>query len=243
MKRSLLAGIGLCALAMAAQPAVAADMPARIAKAPAMVAAPLFNWSGFYWGGQAGYLWGDADLRVNSSVDYNVDGFLGGLHAGFNWHAGSLVWGFETDINWSGADGDDGAFGGDRDETEIRWTGSSRLRVGIPANNWLFYATGGLAYADIRQNIVNDNESDSTTRLGWTVGAGAEIAYAPNATARIEYRYTDYGDMNFDYPTNNDRRLDLTTHQVMVGLSWKFASGKMPVGKAPAAAPAVVTKY
>lgn len=43
MKRVLFAGAGLLALSFAAQPASAADMPQPVTKAPAMVAAPLFN--------------------------------------------------------------------------------------------------------------------------------------------------------------------------------------------------------
>jgi len=47
------------AVSAAALPALAADMPT---KAPAPIAAPVYNWTGFYLGAHAGYRWADADL-------------------------------------------------------------------------------------------------------------------------------------------------------------------------------------
>ena len=60
MKKFTLAAVA--ALAVTAAPAFAADMPARapVVKAPPPAVA-LFNWSGFYFGGQLGWLWGDND--------------------------------------------------------------------------------------------------------------------------------------------------------------------------------------
>ena len=49
MKKTLLVGIGLAAVATA--PALAADLPARMyTKAPAYVPAPIYSWAGFYIG-------------------------------------------------------------------------------------------------------------------------------------------------------------------------------------------------
>ncbi len=54
MKKFLLATVGLIALGMAA-PASAADMAVKAAPAPML--APIYNWTGFYIGGNGG--WGD----------------------------------------------------------------------------------------------------------------------------------------------------------------------------------------
>ncbi len=55
MKKFLLGTIGFVAMAA---PAVAADMPARTyTKAPPPVIAPVYDWSGFYIGGNGG--WGE----------------------------------------------------------------------------------------------------------------------------------------------------------------------------------------
>ena len=95
MNNSIRAGLGLVALM--AVPAAAADMSYP---APAPVAsyapAPVFTWTGFYLGANAGYGWGEADASPD------VDGFLGGLQAGYNWQgAGPLVFGVEADIQYA----------------------------------------------------------------------------------------------------------------------------------------------
>ena len=53
MKKFLLGTLGLVAMVA---PAVAADLPA---KAPPPMIPPMFNWSGFYIGGNGG--WGRTD--------------------------------------------------------------------------------------------------------------------------------------------------------------------------------------
>ena len=192
MKRVLLAGAGLFALAMAAQPAAAADMPSRVMKAPAMVAAPLFNWSGFYWGGQVGYLWGESNfVSEGTSFPYDIDGALAGLHIGSNWQSGPWVLGWEADANWSGADGDDGRAGGLLDSTDVRAEGSVRARAGYAHNNWLAYLTGGWAWADVKQSRSGSGDFRDTLS-GWTVGGGVAVAPAPNFMWALEYRYSEY---------------------------------------------------
>jgi hypothetical protein len=62
------------------------------------------------------------------------------------------------------------------------------------------------------------------------------VASTPNFIWSLEYRYSDYGDVE-GRPINDLVRDELTEHQVTVRASWKFATGK-----APAAAP-LVTKY
>ena len=58
MKKFLLGTVGLLALGMAA-PASAADLAARpYTKAPPVYVAPIYDWSGFYIGGNGG--WGQS---------------------------------------------------------------------------------------------------------------------------------------------------------------------------------------
>ncbi|HLL27676.1 MAG TPA: hypothetical protein VKT73_08500 [Xanthobacteraceae bacterium] len=63
LQKLLAAGIAAAAL-------ISASAPARAA-----LPAPLFNWTGFYIGGQAGYGWGDSrqfDPFGNSTAPYQV---------------------------------------------------------------------------------------------------------------------------------------------------------------------------
>ena len=60
MKKFLLGTVGLIALGMAA-PASAADMAVKAAAAPHL--APIYNWTGFYIGGNGG--WGQSNSCLN----------------------------------------------------------------------------------------------------------------------------------------------------------------------------------
>ena len=64
--------------------------------------------------------------------------------------------------------------------------------------------TGGLAYGDVSYSSTDPISGRvgtdsaypaafSRTKVGWTAGAGAEWAFAPNWSAKIEYLYIDLG--------------------------------------------------
>jgi outer membrane immunogenic protein len=64
---------------------------------------------------------------------------------------------------------------------------------------------------------------DSETRVGWTVGGGAEFALSGQWTAKLEYLYADLGDTscaagNCAVPTT----VDLTTNLVRGGINFRF---------------------
>jgi outer membrane immunogenic protein len=46
-------------------PAMAADLPVKAPIYETPVVAPVYNWAGFYVGGNAGYGWGKVDNNVN----------------------------------------------------------------------------------------------------------------------------------------------------------------------------------
>jgi outer membrane immunogenic protein len=105
--------------------AQAADLPYR--KAPPLVAATVFSWTGFYGGINVGYRLDDQD-NVNTDgqaapnianiaggarpgfVPLNRNGFIGGIQAGYNYEVGNynqfgaygrFVIGLETDIQYT----------------------------------------------------------------------------------------------------------------------------------------------
>ncbi len=141
MKKILVSTAFLAAMATTS---IAADLPRR-QSAPALPAVPVFTWTGFYVGAQAGYAWGQdetklfldgAPVDVGVSTDYDVDGFVGGVHAGFNYQIGSFVLGVEADAELAGVDGSltvtdptlPGLSAGVT--TELNWQGSLRARLG-----------------------------------------------------------------------------------------------------------------
>ena len=239
MKKILLSSVALLGLATGA---LAADLPSRrAAPAPIIAAVPVFTWTGFYVGAQIGYGWNANDNDIVLPTGFVVqsgdfgdsgDGFLAGVHAGYNYQIGSFVVGLEGDI--------EGVFGDDDDDLVIvgpggvvftnygfagnalDWQGSIRARAGFAFDRALIYATGGFAFAGVSDGFGTLGNDDTLT--GWTLGAGIEYAFTNNLTTRLEYRYTNYdgGDNFFNNVALGSN--DLEFHTIRAGLSYKFSS-------------------
>src|SRR6266704_2362367 len=72
-------------LVMASSGAFAADLPV---KAPAMLPIAVYNWTGFYIGGNVGGAWETSTLTDNLfgvSFSNSRSGFIGGGQIGYNW--------------------------------------------------------------------------------------------------------------------------------------------------------------
>ncbi len=182
-------------------------------------AAPVFSWSGFYVGVNAGYGWGRDPFSEVDVVQFtgpnpvlsgvNSSGFIGGFDAGANWQTGSLVSGLELDLSGSGIKGSSSVSGLDffgnpvslMQADKFDLLGSGRARVGyLVLPDVLLYGTGGLAWTRLAQTTTTVN-SDGTTidttpswRFGWAAGAGAEMRLGnTNWLARLEYLHYDFG--------------------------------------------------
>jgi outer membrane immunogenic protein len=100
--------------------AQAADMAVKAMPPPA----PIWNWTGFYIGGNVGGIWNDTrndiyptgcfltnvacgggpaanPIRTDTS-HFGQSRFTGGGQVGYNWQSGRFVGGVEGDINWTG---------------------------------------------------------------------------------------------------------------------------------------------
>ncbi len=107
MKR-LLIGISAAA-SLITTGALAADLPARTyTKAPVYVE-PVFDWTGFYIGGNLGYSWGQSrdtstvtntagTVLFTSADKTRLDGIVGGGQIGYNWQMQRAVFGLEADF-------------------------------------------------------------------------------------------------------------------------------------------------
>ena len=101
MKKFLLSTLGLVAMAA---PAVAADMAVKAAPPPVYVA-PIYNWGGFYIGGNGGYAWSNQCINItavnlvaigdNEGCRSAGGGVVGG-QVGYSWQASSWVFGLEA---------------------------------------------------------------------------------------------------------------------------------------------------
>ena len=219
--------IALAASTLVAGLAQAADLPRRNAPAPYIAPAPLFTWTGFYVGANAGYAFGnDAKTTtvgtpafvalgpnfVPGSLNTKANGFIGGGQVGYNYQYGNLVYGIEADIDYvdqkkSASFTGPGFILGSQlrtsAKTELDYLGTVRARIGfVPMDRWMIYATGGLAYADVKTSGsvvaiaapgIAWAGSKSDVKAGFAVGGGAEYAFTNNLTVKAEYLYYDLG--------------------------------------------------
>ncbi len=222
-----LIGTGVAALALLATSfaAKAADIPPPIYKGVRSVVA-YYNWTGFYAGINGGYGFGNSDWEVAgvNVASPGPDGFLIGGTLGYNWQTGSIVWGLEGDIAYADIKGSEVCAAVLTCETKNTWLGTTRLRLGYAFDRFMPYITGGVAFGNVEANVQPLALSASSTRVGWTAGAGIEYAFLGNWTTKLEYLYVDLGsfDTGFTAPfaaTN----VDLQMHVVRAGLNYKFS--------------------
>ncbi|WP_245411148.1 outer membrane protein [Methylovirgula ligni] len=187
--------------------ASAADLPS-IKEAPAYVPPPpVLSWTGFYVGAEGGYAWGESyQSQDGATTDtYHPRGGFGGGTVGYNWQFSQFVLGLETDFSGGDIVGslpigryNGYGCGSGPCETRINWFGTARGRVGYAFNNVLIYGTGGYAYANIHTAIETAPDFTGTsTRSGWTAGAGVEWLFAPSWSAKLEYLHADFGRFGF----------------------------------------------
>ncbi|WP_298259274.1 outer membrane protein [Bradyrhizobium sp.] len=115
--KHLLIGISAAA-SLLATGALAADLPAKApvyTKAPAYVE-PIYDWTGFYVGGNVGYSWGRASdsttitnaagtVLFSGTNRTDLNGIVGGGQIGYNWQMQNYLFGLEADIQGSGEKG------------------------------------------------------------------------------------------------------------------------------------------
>ena len=201
---------------------------------------------------------------------FDMNGVTGGGYVGCDYQFGAWVVGVEGDwsaINKSGQSQwtrgqtfftPAGAIAATTPTTSLiyseaqeRWYATARARLGYAVDKWLFFVSGGAAWAKVDSSYFQLQgagpffQLSTERRAGWTVGGGAEYMLPYNWTIRSEYLYVQFRDFTTfansqpflatgtvsGYPTNLSTRFD--NHILRFGLAYKFGLG----GKA---APAVI---
>ncbi len=226
-----LAGSALIATsALAADLPVPASAPAY--QPPPYRVPPVEVWNSCYVGATAGgvearsnFAWAPnppgfpvsgADLAAAGTGNGTTAGFTGGGEVGCNYQTGMFLLGGEADIEYTGINVTRNVvspiFGVPISEsTTSNWLNTYRGRLGIASGVWLFYATGGLALGQF--NIADtatfagtgtvNTITTTNTKLGWTVGGGAEWMFAPQWSLKAEYLYVDLGSETATSVNNN----------------------------------------
>lgn len=190
-----------------------------------------------FTGPRIGVVGGYDGLRPGSTesiegADQEVDGFLYGGEIGYDFALNNgIVIGAEAEL--TGSTGkvetnrvDPNTFGfGEVSAGRDIYVGA---RVGaLVAPTTMVYAKGG--YTNARLNLLGSDGTTTTDENfeldGWRVGGGVEQAIGSNTYAKLEYRYSNYRDADFEFNdgTVTDRfPIDTDRHQVVAGVGVRF---------------------
>lgn len=152
--------------------------------------------------------------------------------------------------------------------TKTDWIATSTARLGYARDTWLFYGKLGAAFEENSYTITHTgavsgrnlglgavgflpasgfgtafNSTGSDIRVGWTIGAGIEWAFAGNWTAKLEYDFMDFGTkvenlngtsmviaaLPAGFPTSSPNSaspsLNQQVSEVKFGVNYKFGQG------------------
>jgi high affinity Mn2+ porin len=197
--------------------------------------------SGFYVGGHAGYMFGNANATLGDPIGVAAAGgitpigsLFGGVQAGYeHFFASRLMLGIELDASFS--DYLDPvqvlsyrATGTGTATEQLEYLATLRGRLGYDMGGWTPFLTGGIAWASTRFSRIdlttgNEDANPSNVRAGYVLGGGIDYQLDPRWSARAEYLYTNLGMTGFLFnsaPARYDSQYDL--HQFRVGLNYKF---------------------
>ena len=175
-------------------------------RAPPMIAAPVYDWSGFYVGGNGGFGSSRNCFEIPLPIRDNCIAATGGLaggQIGYRWQSSWWVFGLEAQGDWANLSGSvvSKLFPGNSNRARIDGIGFLTGQVGYVWNSALLYVKGGAAVAADRYNTFVTatnllNGAASETRRGGTVGAGVEFGFAPNWSVAFEYDHLFMGTRN-----------------------------------------------
>ena len=92
------------------------------------------------------------------------------------------------------------------------WYGTARTRAGIIVDNLLVYATGGFAFAQIKNDftvadpgIPTESFSADKGRWGGVIGVGTEWAFNRNWSLKSEFLYIRFQEVTTDGVSRTDQ--------------------------------------
>ncbi len=255
----------LSAACLAWLAACSSSLAADLKTAPIVAPPPLFTWTGFYAGINAGGVWSSHNISsdwydrsgfndaatlaswINPPYGNARSGFIGGIQLGYNYQVNQFVLGAEADFMGSSLSGTSESpvlviyntiDNVSRTKVQQDWLGTVRLRAGYSVDKLLIYATGGLAYGQVKVSTTSTDTvvggsidvwqgAKQTTKFGFAAGAGLEYALTNNWLIRAEYLYFNLGNANTfatiadsDLYTRVNTRID--GNIVRAAISYKF---------------------
>jgi outer membrane immunogenic protein len=178
----------------------------------------------------------DTGVENDDQSDESIEGAVFGVGVGYDFDLGGLVAGVEGEFTESTGEQEANETINGVNFTSSIETGRDLYvggRIGFVAGpSTLVYAKGGYTNTSLESAIEGGNERFEldTNVDGFRLGAGIEQLFGPNAYGKLEYRYSNYNNLDFsdDFDIDNfksedfDTDVDLDRHQVMVGFGFRF---------------------
>ena len=220
---------GLLAALPCWTPALAGG-PITLGAAPdSPLVAPVADWSGPYFGfalatPRGGNAWASRELDL-SLVPDGWDGSAMVLTLGHDWQRGKLTYGALLSLSTGEhtAEPINGPFINCADcDTRVSDLITLRGRAGFAAGQTLFFASGGLAHANVTAtNLFGLFVIGDKAMTGWTVGIGLERRLGENLSFTMSYDHVDLGTMDLpDYLPTGYTDIDLGIVQVGMNVRW-----------------------
>jgi outer membrane immunogenic protein len=236
---------------------LAADLPPPMAPPPRAPAVyypppPVYNWSGFYIGGNLGAGWnssGSVSDTFGSTFGTTTNTtFLGGGQVGVNYEFwGGVVIGAEAMFDWLPNTSNTinvtnttlvpGTTNTAAVTLNNRWVTMATGKLGYAWNTVLLYGKGGGAWVGTSSPGLTVNgapasftSTSNNNNFGWTAGLGVEWAFAGNWSARAEWDYIGLQNQTFTvsgttFGTDAITVNNRSINMVTAGLNYKFGGG------------------
>lgn len=180
---------------------------ALVASSAGVAQAQETDWTGFYAGVHADYLWGEPTVKGPAdAIDPDIDGFGGGAQAGFNYQFEQFLIGVEADITGFDADGEvfniRNPSNSEGITVDLDWLATLRARAGFVFGSLLVYGTGGFAWGGGDSDYFGLGNPPGTdlSLSGYTIGGGAEYLLNDRLSVKAEYLYVDLDEDDLNAP-------------------------------------------
>jgi outer membrane immunogenic protein len=240
MKKVLTWATATLALLTTSFVAQAADLPQRPmpAPVPAVVIPYMYDWTGFYVGGNVGYgssrnCWGGFGTGSLSEGCSSQPGTVIGGQGGYRVQFGSMVFGVEAAGDWTNMRGSilSTFVPGGTDSAKVTSVGLFTGQIGYAMNAALFYIKGGAALTN--NNLLVSNAAGvgayyfSSDRWGGVAGLGFEYGFTPNWSVGLEYDRLFMGSANNSFSCSSGcasvvNTISQTVDMVTVRVNYKF---------------------
>ncbi|MBX9711681.1 MAG: outer membrane beta-barrel protein [Xanthobacteraceae bacterium] len=234
---AMIASLGSASFGSAS--AFAADLMRPAYKAAAI--SPVYNWSGFYVGGQVGgaslspMFKDPSDAFDNQGLNPDRSfGVTGGVYGGYNWQIRNFVVGLDAQWSWYGSSTvSSQPFGPGSSSllsTTLNDAGSLKARFGLALDDTMVYVAAGPAWGNFSTHAFNAGDFETTpfdatsrkTVMGLAVAGGVEHMISPNWIVRGQVQYTEFATQNFEAAPFTSFGQQSNLLEATAGVSYKF---------------------